>query len=219
LDTIINPDSTTLPDPLAGLDAPPNGLNLGKINPRTNDPTYYPPGYYADGMKISGSKKVLLGTTAPVPGIPGIIPSPGIYIVEGTENGSKGGFQATGGASVVATNVMIYLKSGKLDLGGNGDSTITPMTDEINDGHDEYIGVAIFQARDNSTQARITGNAGMSLQGADYFPNNKLEVDGTGIALGNQLIAWQMEINGNGTFRIQYDGSIPTPGSKVFLVD
>ena len=218
LDTIINPDSITVPDPLAGLDPPPIGLNLGKIDPRTNDATYYPPGYYPGGMKISGSKKVLLGTTAPVPGIPGIIPSPGIYIVEGTANGSKGGFQATGGASVVATNVMIYLRSGKLDLGGGGNITITPMTEEINDGHDEYVSVAIFQARDNPTQAKITGNTNMSLQGTYYFPNNKLEVRGTGMALGNQLIAWQLEISGNGIFRIRYDGSIPSPGSKVFLV-
>lgn len=203
VETYINPDSPTMPDPLAYLPAPPVGLNLGAIAPETDLPTYYPPGYYADGMKISGDKKVLLG--------------PGVYIVEGTSNGSRGGFQTTGGAGVTANNVMIYLKSGKLDLGGGGATTITPMTEEINTDAD-YIGVAIFQARDNLTEARVIGTSDMNLQGTYYFPRNRLEVGGDGMALGNQLIAWQLYLHGNGLFNIQYDGSFPSPGSKVFLV-
>ena len=92
------------------------------------------------------------------------------------------------------------------------------MTDEINSNPD-YIGVAVFQARDNFTEARIIGTADMDLQGTYYFPNNRLEVGGTGIALGNQLIAWQLYLHGTGTFEIQYDGRFPAPGSKVFLVE
>ncbi|MFH1110599.1 MAG: hypothetical protein V1790_15585 [Planctomycetota bacterium] len=164
-------------------------------------------------MKISGSQKVLLGTAPPGSGN-----SPGIYIVEGTANGSKGGFQTTGGASVIATNVMIYLKSGKLDLDGTGTTSITPMTDEINSNL-YYIGVAVFQARDNLAEARIIGTADMNLEGTYYFPHNHLEVGGTGIALGNQLIAWQLYLHGTGTFAIQYDGRFPAPGSKVFLAE
>jgi len=192
LDTIINTDSPVMPDPLGGLVSPPIGLSLGQINPSTDNPTYYPPGYYPGGMKISGSKKVLLG--------------PGIYVVEG--DGSNGGFQASGGASVVATNVMIYLKSGKFSLGSIGSTLITPMTEEryINS---DYIGIAVFQARDNFTGARITGAANMTLEGTYYFPNNRLEIGGTGIQLGNQLIAWQLDLHGSGMFEIQYDGRFP----------
>jgi len=212
LHTYIETHVPYISDPLAGLDPPPIGRDRGKIDPGTDDPTYYPPGYYSDGMKISGSQKVLLGTAPPGSGN-----SPGIYIVEGTANGSKGGFQTTGGASVIATNVMIYLKSGKLDLGGTGTTSVTPMTDEIN-SNPYYIGVAVFQARDNFAEARIIGTADMTLEGTYYFPNNHLEVGGTGIALGNQLIAWQLYLHGTGTFDIQYDGRFPAPGSKVFLV-
>jgi hypothetical protein len=212
VDTYINPDSPYIADPLRYLAAPPTGLDLGEIDPSDDTPTYYPPGYYSGGMKISGGKQVRLGTAAPGPGN-----TPGIYVMEGTANGSKGGFQTSGGASVIATNVMIYMKSGKLDLAGTGVTTITQMTDEVNSNPD-YIGVSIFQARDNPTEARIIGNADMNLDGTLYFPNNRLEVGGTGIALGNQLIAWQLYLHGEGTFEIQYDGRFPAPGAKVFLV-
>jgi hypothetical protein len=209
LHTYINPDSPYISDPLAGLQPPPIGSrDYGAIAPKTDVPTYYEPGHYSGGMKISGQRKVLLGTAAP--GKP-----PGIYIFDG--DGNQGGFQTSGGASVIATNVMIYLKTGKLDLGGTGTTTITPMTDEIN-SNPYYIGVAIFQARDNLAEATIIGNADMALEGTYYFPRNHLEVGGTGIALGNQLIAWQLYLHGTGTFAIQYDGSFPAPGSKVFLV-
>jgi len=211
VDTYLNPDSAAVPDPLAYLVAPSIGPNRGSINPSTDAPTYYPPGYYAGGMKISGSRNVLLGTASP--GQP-----PGIYIVEGAANGSTGGFQTTGGASVTALNVMIYVKSGKLDLGGGGVTRITPMTEEHN-SDTYYIDVAIFQARDNFTESRITGNANMDLQGTYYFPRNRLDIGGTGIAIGNQLIAWQLYLHGTGEFTIMYDGRFPAPGSKVFLVE
>lgn len=201
IDTYLNPDSPSMPDPLAYLAAPPLGPPLGKIDPPPGVPTYYPPGYYNLGMKISGTQKVLLG--------------PGIYIFDGS--GNQGGFQTSGGSSVIANNVMIYMKSGKLNLAGTGTTTLTPMTEEINTNAD-YIGIAVFQARDNYEVAKIIGTADMDLQGTYYFPNNRLEVGGTGISLGNQLIAWQLDLFGNGLFEIQYDGRFQSPGSRVFLV-
>jgi len=210
LETYFNPDSPTIPDPLAFLPAPTAGLDLGEIDPNGDLEQYYPPGYYSDGMKVSGSKRIRMGTA--------MGGSPGIYIFEGTSNGSHGGFQTTGSVSVIATNVMIYMKSGKLDLGGTGETTITPMTEDSN-SNATYIGVSIYQARDNPTEARIIGTSNMTLEGTYYFPNNRLEVGGTGIALGNQLIAWQLDLHGTGLFTIQYDGRFPAPGAKVFLVD
>jgi len=198
INTIINPGSPVMPDPLAYLKAPPIGPDLGIIDPSSDDPTYYPPGYYAGGMNISGSKKVRLGMGG----------SPGIYVFEGS--GNNGGFQTNGDASVIATNVLIYMKSGKLDLGSTGETTITPM-DENHYTNATYIGIAVFQARDNTEDARINGTTDMNLQGSYYFPNNLLEVGGIGTALGNQLIAWQLDLHGTGSYIIQYDGRFPSP--------
>lgn len=200
INTYVNPDSPYMVDPLEDLQPPPTGADRGTINPPTDAPTYFEPGYYSGGMNISGKKKILLGTASP--GKP-----PGIYIFGGS------GFQRTGSASITALNVMIYLESGPLDLGGNGSTTITPMTD-----HPEYGGVSIFQARDNLEVADITGNPSMNLEGTYYFPRNRLEVGGTSTALGNQLIAWQLYLHGDGNFEIEYDGRFQSPNSKVFLV-
>ena len=59
----------------------------------------------------------------------------------------------------------------------------------------------------------------MNLEGSYYFPVALLEIGGTGIALGNQMIAWNAWIHGTGEFSIAYDGRNPVPGSRVFLVE
>ena len=58
----------------------------------------------------------------------------------------------------------------------------------------------------------------MDLQGTYYFPTAHVEIGGTGIALGNQLIAWTLDMHGSGTFTIMYDGRFPVNGYKVWLV-
>jgi len=200
VDTFINPGSPAMPDPLAGLGAPSVGTDLGEIRAAG----YYPPGYYSGGLDISGNEGIVVEL------------GPGIYVLGSL--GNEGALQINGTAGLNAHNVMLYIKSGKVDLNGTGDTTITPMTEEINTDP-YYIGISIFQARDNFTEARIIGTADMDLQGTYYFPKNKLEVGGIGIALGNQLITWELYLHGTGVFAIQYDGRFPAPGSKVFLVE
>jgi hypothetical protein len=58
----------------------------------------------------------------------------------------------------------------------------------------------------------------MNLDGTLYFPVAPLELGGTGISLGTQLIAWTTHVHGTGTFTIAYDGRFPAAGAKVFLV-
>ncbi len=73
--------------------------------------------------------------------------------------------------------------------------------------------------RDNTNPATIIGSNTMILEGSYYFPVAPLEIGGTGIALGNQMIAWTTWIHGNGEFTIEYDGRFPVPGARVFLVE
>jgi len=196
LDTYLNPDSPPAPDPLRDLAPPPIGPDRGEIRKSG----IYPPGYYSGGVDINQGT-VDLG--------------PGIYVFGGTSN--KGGLRVGARSGLNAVNVLLYIKSGKVDLSGAGSITITPMTEAVNTNPD-YIGISIFQARNNPTPAQIIGNSSMNLQGTYYFPNALLEVGGTGIALGNQLIVYQLRLHGSGEFNILYDGRFPTLAGKVFLV-
>jgi hypothetical protein len=78
--------------------------------------------------------------------------------------------------------------------------------------------VRIFQARDNSNESTIIGTSDMNLERTYYFPAGPLEIGGEGIAMGNQMISWDLWIHGTGEFTIQYDGRFPAPGSSVFIV-
>jgi hypothetical protein len=200
LNTYINPDSPTMPDPLAGLGAPTYGADLGQIKGKGS----FGPGYYSRGVKLNGTDSVTL--------------SAGIYVLDGS--GNTGGLQTNGGSALSAQNVMFYILGGPLDLEGTGNTTITPMTNTtpIN-APSQFIGISIYQARANTSTAKIAGTANMNLQGTLYFPTAELDLKGTGIALGSQLISYRLSVGGAGTFTINYDGRNPSPGSKVFLVD
>ncbi len=78
--------------------------------------------------------------------------------------------------------------------------------------------ISIFQARDNTSQANILGTSNMDLQGTYYFPGALLKIAGTPLALGNQIIAWEVWMAGNSDFVIDYDGRFLLPGHDVMLV-
>jgi hypothetical protein len=145
--------------------------------------------------------------------------APGIYVVEQL-SGNQGGFQVTGG-NLTGLGVMIYVKSGPVDVGGNGNITLTPPNpvDFGFDGADTYEHVTIFQARNNTSSSRITGTNNMHIEGSLYFPNNLLNLGGTGNGIGNQLIAWRLHVFGNGDVTINYTGINSAPGNRVYLVE
>ncbi len=193
----INPGSPYVPDPLAGLPDPTwdPASDLGAI---TSSGTYGP-GYYSGGIRLTSSGD-------------NVTLSPGVYVVDRAGGPASGLF--VNGGNLTANEVLFYvIDDGEVYLGGSGIITITPPTSGI------YEGISIFQARDNTQPSTIIGSTTMDLQGTYYFPASDLEVGGTGIALGNQLIAWTMWIHGTGTFDIAYDGSNPTTGYKVWLVE
>lgn len=193
IDADVNPGSPFIEDPLAGIPEPIPGPDLGGY---VNQSGTYGPGYYSGGFRqteSTGSLTLL----------------PGVYMLDGE------GFYVNGG-DVLAEGVMLYIMgSGSLYLGGNGNITITPSEDEA----DPYWGISIFQARDNTNPATIIGTTTMDLQGTYYFPVAELELGGTGIAIGNQLIAWEVWIHGTGEFTINYDGRYPAPGNRVYLIE
>ena len=194
-------DPGSLPDdPLYPLPAPPydEGSPLAAIIDDSGSP--YSPGYYPDGIALTGGNVVL---------------DPGIYILDGA------GLDIRGNTNFTAEGVMFYLiGTGIINLAGTGDITITPPDpDEYSyPGVDTYEGVSVFQAYDNTNEGKVLGTSNMNLEGTYYFPRNKLNIGGDSTNFGNQFIAWQAEIFGNGTITLAADGTIPAPGNRVFLI-
>ena len=194
-----------IPDPLAFLEDPRwdcvDPTDLGTVSMQGGEIVTIGPGYYSGGLSINNGELTLL---------------PGIYVLDGA------GLDVTGSANFFAEGVMFYIiGTGAVDLTGTGQVLITPPDPELYTYPcvEEYEGVAIFQARDNTNESNITGTGNMNLSGSLYFPTAHVNISGDSVQLGNQFIAWTIQISGNGTVSIDYDGRFPAPGGKVYLVE
>jgi len=172
----------------------PNGTCVTTIRVR--------PGYYSGGIRITSSTLKLVLES-------------GVYSLDHTGIGPDSGLVVTAGNFDASAGVMLHIvNDGVVYLGGNGTIIVNPIEDETN----IYNGVSIFQSRTNFQDATIIGTDDMLLDGTYYFPHNKLIVGGEGLALGNQLLTWELDMHGTGTYTILYDGENPAPGYKVWLV-
>lgn len=225
VDFPIDDDALPLPDPEAGTPAPTwdpaADLSSGGATLKISTGTYVlEPGYYSGGFDITGGDVTL---------------KPGIYVLGGGPQG-KGGLVIGGNANFCAKGVMFYItgtgkSKGKVDLAGTGNIRITPPDPESTDfcgagfeypaGLDfaTYSTISIFQDRANDNPASIVGTSLLDLDGTLYFPRAHVDLTGTGDGFGNQLIAWTIEISGNGVITIDYKGREPPPERKSFLVE
>ncbi len=161
------------------------------------------PGYYSGGFRMNtGNLKLILDS--------------GVYSLDNADGGPEAGLVINGGSFDATAGVMLHIVGdGVVHLAGSGDIWVSPITDETS----LYWGVSIFQSRTNYNEAVIIGSTTMILEGTYYFPNNPVEIGGTGIAVGNQLIAHTLYLHGTGSYTINYDGRNPAPGYAVFLVE
>ena len=209
-----DPPTTCIPPPTWDPSADLGGGDTVTIEGGTH---VFSPGFYSGGFRITGGD---------------ITFQPGVYILDGHSTGLKSGLVVAGNANLCAKGVMFYITGdGVLDLAGTGDIRVTPP--DINDSDfcdpgftypsdlefEYYEGISIFQDRLNDNDARIVGTNLMDLDGTLYFPQNHLDLAGTGDGFGNQLIAWSIEISGTADIVINYDGRNKAPGNKSYLVE
>lgn len=198
----VNTSQPRMEDPLAGLVAPVDwGVDQGSFSV-TGGNHDLAPGYYPDGITMTG------GT---------IILATGIFVLDGV------GLKITGG-DMLANGVMLYVvdstpsdpQDSSVTITGNGDIDITPMTLE----ESIYGEIAIWQDASNDSEATLRGTSSFSgIDGTLYFPSAHVEIVGTSDTFGvRQLISDTLGISGNGTVTINYDGRNPAPGTKGFLV-
>ena len=147
-----------------------------------------------------------------------------MYILDGE------GLHIRGNTNFTSEGVMFYIiGTGFVDLAGTGTIVMTPPDPEAYDSivpltdpvYSTYEGVTVFQARDNENEGTILGTSDFAFEGTWYFPKNKINVGGTAgdeFRLGDQFIAWQVEIFGNGLVQLASQGFATAPGNRVFLV-
>jgi Flp pilus assembly protein TadG len=198
-------DVPYMADPLINLPPPPITSDLGTINTGGT----YGPGYYSGGIDLSGNSKQ------------SVTLQPGIYVLGGMGlqvNGTKINFTALG--------VMFYIlkdsNKTKIDLESGVNLTIT----EYKQAGSIYDGMAIFQARDNTNDAKLTGSSTMNLTGTIYIPGNPtipsdltITLGGSNYGTGIQVIAWKVSIAGNSDITINYDGRNFKNRFRSFLVE
>lgn len=107
----------------------------------------------------------------------------GVYVIDG------GTLKINGGVSLTGTGVMFVLKNGAgIDVNGGGSLYLTPMTKTeliavgvSSDDADRMEDMLIFEDPDSpgSSGSKITGDAGLDLNGIIYMPNSDLKLAGT----------------------------------------
>jgi Putative Flp pilus-assembly TadE/G-like len=155
------------------------------------------PGLYRNGLSFSGKDSVIM--------------QPGIYYMEG-------GFSFSGQGSLTANEVMLFNdprgNSDSVKITGQGAVTWTPPTSGV------YKGMTLFQARDTTAPISISGQGGMNIKGVLYAPDALIDVSGNGDNfIGNQVVCWQMNFQGNGTFNVPWDPGVLAPVRDLRLVE
>jgi hypothetical protein len=189
------------PEPLYEPTIPPTYLPISETSPATAGPIPLKPGYYPNGFDFGGNAKMSVTLQS------------GIYQLGGAglQIGSNVQFDATSG-------VMFHIVNGgkvNITTSSNGNVNISALTEG------PYKNIAIFQSRTNTTEAKIQGTASLNINGELYFPNNLLEISGSGSGFGTRLVVDTLRINGKGSsdaLVINYEGR-PKIADSSYLVE
>ena len=217
--TLLN-NQPPAPDPLANLSPPPvqfpiyNNVNISSLPtlfsgvpgfPTVGDPNGWtlPPGTYSNGLTISDNNPNNTYTL-----------QSGIYYF------TSGGLNLIGNCNVQSdsSGVMLYLQSGgSLTINGGASVTLTPML------LGDYKNITVYQNSSNNSQASINGQNGgtVSITGTVYLPAAQLTLTGGGgnYAIGSQVIVYQLNCAGSGTFTVLYNTPQVSPNRDLYLVE
>jgi Ca2+-binding RTX toxin-like protein len=198
---------TATTDPLIGLSAPSatdltarSAVNCSGNTAQTLQPGIYP------SIQASGNCSLTL--------------QPGTYVLKG------GGLSISGNAGAVVAagtgnSVLIYNAGsnypnaggtfGAINLSGNGNFNLTPASSGA------YAGTVMFQSRDNTKAASLSGNATLGgLKGVIYAPAAQLTLSGNG-SLKATLIVDNLRLSGNASSSLSTGGTPPAGDAQAIL--
>jgi hypothetical protein len=144
------------------------------------------PGYYPNGIKITGNAQVHL--------------EPGTYSIGGP------GFDLTSG-ELHGDGVTLVIHSGALNISGASSIYLTPQYSG------PLAGAVIFQPAANTTAMKLSGSSETVIIGMLYAPSAPLTLVGTGQIntdegpqMADMVIANRVELSGRGAIKIGREG-------------
>jgi Flp pilus assembly protein TadG len=160
-------------DPLSYLTAPAAGgctdINYANDHPGTQILT---PGTYAE-IVLQAAQPATRRNPAVPANRSNITFRPGTYVINGC-GGKTGGLDLEGQGTLTGTaGVTFYIATGGVNIANTQTIHLTAPTNA------PYAGILMFQPASNTSAAAITGNgAGSYMEGALYFPNATLTLNG-----------------------------------------
>jgi hypothetical protein len=167
-----------------------NGKKKGDPGPGGGSPVDLFAGYYCTGIDVSGNKDVTFHA--------------GTYYVNGD-------FNLTGTGTVTGNGVTFYIANGgQLFFSGNQTIQFSAPTNGT------YAGILFFQSRANTSGATLNGSNTSRFEGALYFPNAPLTINGAGgsTAAYTIVVAKSLTLNG-GTLNLPANYSSLANGSPI----
>jgi hypothetical protein len=198
----VNSGSPPVPDPLAYIPEPDPSTMVVQSNNQTkasNGTLSIQPGVYNKGISISGQGSLVM--------------APGIYYMK------DGGFSFTGQGSLTAIGVMVFVSPNQssdiVNIQGTGAINYSPPTTGI------YAGISFFQERTSTNVMNISGNGSSQMSGTFYAAHGILNVTGNGAqdTLGSQYISYDLVVNGNGNFAVNWDVNLTGRLRIITLVE
>lgn len=189
--------ASPIADPFANLSiTSPAGCDYNGTQ-NYNSSAVLQPGTYCGGFNVNGSATVTL--------------EPGTYYIDGGNlifNGNSAiqcdCTAAGSGVTFVFTNQNGDGQTGTVTMNGNVTMNLQAPTDTSDPTDYPYPGMLFVQDRNApvNENATFNGNVNSVLEGAMYFPNGEVVLNGNLSNASNctELIAWQVLINGNAGF-------------------
>jgi len=178
--------SSTISDPLSALPTP-SFSGCDHWNYSTSSNATLDPGVYCDGISITGSGTITM--------------HPGNYIING------GGMSCTGSANITGSHVMIYNTAvgshtiGPISLTGSGTYNISAP----NAGN--YTGVVIYQDRNYSTAASVSGSTSSAVTGTLYCPKSHVTFTGSSSNQYTAIVCKTLTMTGSTAIQNDTSGS------------
>ncbi len=182
-------NAATLPNPLSWVTAPKIGsCTFTSTFSVSSGSAAISPGTYCGGISINGGAVNF---------------NSGTYIVEGS------GLTVNGGTVTSGTDgVTFYFEAGSAQFNGSASVDLVAPTTGT------YPGILFFQSSTDSTAATINGGAASVFQGALYFPDANVQLNGSNAAAYTIVVSESMQVNG-GNFSLGNNYSSLPGGSPA----
>jgi hypothetical protein len=190
---------TAFLDPFSGLDfpLPEEVANMG--DPTLSGEVTLNPGYYPQGLEVTGNTQVHFNS--------------GVYVLGGA------GLKLTSG-SLSGEEVCLIIHEGSLSIAGSTSTKLTPPLAGA-----EMAGVVIAQPQANGNGMDLAGGAQVMISGAIYAPGALLtlvgtsDVEGEGPQMGDLVVSDKLALKGTACIKIGGPAAVAIDLPKEALYD